>query len=177
MPNPTKPTTKLTLHDRVREELLDNIHPHKLWCDKEVNNRSCTCGREGLRDITMQLIDTYTQAKVDECNAMNLSDKVEIFEQWKLDIDERESLENVTRFEVIDHRQCFGCRGRKTANVLQKNGSYKEKPCDKCGGSGMMGGRVYGAFRNAETSTIQIEQSFQDDGKTLKIFVKDKENL
>ncbi|AZI61845.1 hypothetical protein RQN9TF_12645 [Rhodococcus qingshengii] len=106
-----------------------------------------------VRTAVRRMFDKYTQAK--EC----------------------ESLEDVTRFEVIDHRQCFWCRGRKTANVLQKNGNYKEKPCDKCGGSGMMGGRVYGAFSNAETSIIQIEQSFQDDGKTLKIFVKDKENL
>lgn len=82
--------------------------------------------------------------------------------------------EKVDRFEVIDHRECVYCRGRCTANYLQKDGSYKEQPCDKCDGSGMRGGRVYGAFSNPETSTIQVELSYQDDGKTLKVFVRDK---
>lgn len=80
---------------------------------------------------------------------------------------------NVTRFEVIDHRECFWCRGRKTANYLQKNGEYKEDWCDKCGGSGIMGGRVYSAHSNAETSVIKVELSYQDGGKTLKVFVND----
>lgn len=80
----------------------------------------------------------------------------------------------VDRFEVIDHRQCEYCRGRLTANYLQDDGSYKEQPCDKCDGSGIRGGRVYGAFSNPETSNIEIELSYQDGGKTLKVFVKDK---
>lgn len=79
----------------------------------------------------------------------------------------------VNRFEVIDHRQCVHCRGRMTANYLQSDGSYKELPCDKCDGSGTRGGRVYGAFSNAETSIIKVELSYQDDGKTLKVFVND----
>lgn len=76
--------------------------------------------------------------------------------------------DEVTRFEVIDHRQCVWCRGRLTANYLQKDGSYKELPCDKCDGSGIMGGRVY-TVHNAK-----IELSYQDDGKTLKVFVNDR---
>lgn len=81
---------------------------------------------------------------------------------------------DVDRFEVIDHRQCVYCRGRMTANYRQKDGSYKEQPCDKCDGSGIRGGRVYGAFSNAETSIIKVELSYQDDGKTLKVFVSDR---
>ena len=80
------------------------------------------------------------------------------------------------RFEVIDHRECVSCRGRKTANYLQKDGSYKEQPCDKCDGSGIRGGRVFVANSNAETSNIEVQLSYQDDGKTLKVFIKDKEN-
>ena len=74
----------------------------------------------------------------------------------------------VDRFEVIDHRECVWCRGRKSANYLQKNGEYKELPCDKCDGSGIMGGRVYTAYK------ASIEFSYQDDGKTLKVFVSDR---
>lgn len=80
----------------------------------------------------------------------------------------------VDRFEVIDHRTCFWCRGRKTANLLQSDGKYKEMPCEKCDGSGIMGGRVYGAFSNPETSIIKVDLSYQDDGKTLKVFVGDR---
>ena len=80
----------------------------------------------------------------------------------------------VTRFEVIDHRECIWCRGRKSANYVQEDGSYKEQPCDKCDGSGIMGGRVYAASSNPETSEVKIELSYQDDGRTLKVFVGDR---
>ena len=83
-------------------------------------------------------------------------------------------MNDVTRFEVIDHRQCVWCRGRKTANYAQKDGSYKEQPCDKCDGSGLMGGRVFVAHSNPERSNIQVELSYQDDGRTLKVFVTDR---
>lgn len=83
-------------------------------------------------------------------------------------------MSEVTRFEVIDHRQCVWCRGRLTANYLQKDGTYKEMPCDKCDGSGIMGGRVYTVSSNPERSMIEVELSYQDDGKTLKVFVRDK---
>lgn len=82
--------------------------------------------------------------------------------------------EAVTRFEVIDHRECVWCRGRKTANYLQSNGSYKEQPCDKCDGSGTMGGRIFTAHSNPERSNIKVELSYQDDGRTLKVFLSDK---
>lgn len=83
-------------------------------------------------------------------------------------------MNEVTRFEVIDHRQCVWCRGRKTANYLQKNGEYKEQPCEACDGSGIMGGRVFVASSNPERSNIEIEAVYQDDGHTLKIFVRDR---
>ena len=79
----------------------------------------------------------------------------------------------VTRFEVIDHRQCVWCRGRCTANYLQSDGSYKEQPCDKCDGSGIMGGRVYTVSSSPERSMIKVGLSYQDDGKTLKVFISD----
>lgn len=85
--------------------------------------------------------------------------------------------ESVNRIEVIDHRQCVWCRGRMVANYLQKNGEYKEQPCDKCAGSGIMGGRVYAASSNPERSMIEVELSFQDDGRTLKVFVKNREEV
>ena len=82
---------------------------------------------------------------------------------------------DVTRFEVIDHRQCVWCRGRCSANYLQPDGSYKEQPCDKCDGSGIMGGRVYTVSSNPERGMIKVELSYQDDGKTLKVFISDRE--
>lgn len=86
-----------------------------------------------------------------------------------------EKLNAVTRFEVIDHRECVYCRGCSVANYAQKDGTYKEQPCDKCDGSGMRGGRAYVANSNAETSMIDVRLSYQDDGKTLKVFVNDKQ--
>lgn len=77
----------------------------------------------------------------------------------------------VTRFELIDHRECFWCRGRKTANYAQKDGDYKEQPCDKCEGSGIMGGRIYSVF------DIKAKLSYQDDDRTLKVFINDKDKL
>lgn len=79
----------------------------------------------------------------------------------------------VDRFEVIDHRECVWCRGRKLENRNVK-GEYKEMPCSKCDGSGIMGGRVYTVSSNPERSIIAIDLSYQDDGKTLKVFVKDR---
>jgi hypothetical protein len=43
------------------EEFLDKIHPHKAWCDKQ-NKRSCTCGRQEIRDNTIDLIKQQQQA-------------------------------------------------------------------------------------------------------------------
>lgn len=83
---------------------------------------------------------------------------------------------NITRFEVIDHRQCISCRGRMTENYLQRDGSYREQPCHVCDGSGINGGRVFVAHSNPESSIIDVELSYQDDGKTLKVFVSDKKD-
>lgn len=89
--------------------------------------------------------------------------------------EKQKSTKLVDRLEVIDHRECIWCRGRAAANYLQKDGSYKEQLCDKCDGIGTRGGRVYGAFSNPETSIIKVELSYQDHGKTLKVFVSDRE--
>jgi hypothetical protein len=82
----------------------------------------------------------------------------------------------LTRFEVIDHRDCLWCRGRRTSNHLQTDGSYKEELCDRCNGSGIMGGRVYSVSSNPERSIIDVQLSYQDDGRTLKVFISDKDN-
>jgi hypothetical protein len=37
-----------------------------------------------------------------------------------------------------------------------------------------MGGRVYTVSSNPERSIIAVELSYQDGGKTLKVFVKDR---
>lgn len=71
---------------------------------------------------------------------------------------------DVDRFEVIDHRKCIWCT----------NGIHNGKPCTKCDGSGVLGGRVFSAQSNPELFTVGIELSYQDDGKTLKVFVNDK---
>ena len=88
---------------------------------------------------------------------------------------EREASNKVTRFEVIDHRECIWCRGDKAANYLQKDGSYKAEQCRRCVGSGIMGGRVYQVHSNPERSIIKLDLSYQDEGRTLKVFVNDKE--
>lgn len=111
---------------------------------------------------------------------MNLKDKnhpaidnaIEIVKQQR-----HAAQTNVSRFEVIDHRQCVWCRGRMTANYAQKDGSYKEMPCNKCQGSGMMGGRVYSVSSNPERSMINVYLSYQDNGRTLKVFISDQPDV
>lgn len=92
-------------------------------------------------------------------------------QQYK-DALEANPMAEITRFEIIDHRECVWCRGRLTANYLQKDGSYKELPCDKCDGSGISGGRkVIFWDKNAE-----LTSSVQDNGRTLKLFIDDRKN-
>ena len=93
-------------------------------------------------------------------------DKLYTFLKARDEQRERE-IEKVTRFEVIDHRECVWCRGRKTSLYAQKDGRYKELPCDKCDGTGISGGRVYSAW------SVNVELNYQDEGRTLKVFVSD----
>lgn len=79
-------------------------------------------------------------------------------------------LPKVNRLEIIDHRPCNSCHGQRAANYLQKDGSYKEEPCHECGGLGSKGREVI--FWNDRD---KVELSFQDDDRTLKVFVSRKD--
>ena len=66
---------------------------------------------------------------------------------------------NVTRLELIDHRPCGACT--PAARIL----------CGACGGTGMKGRKVI--FWNDDN---KVELSLQDDGRTLKVFIDDKDS-
>lgn len=84
----------------------------------------------------------------------------------------KDIFKGITRLEVIDHRQCVWCRGRLTENRLVGD-EYKEMPCSKCDGSGIMGGRQV-IFHNDQAD---ISSRLQDDGKTMKVFINDRKKL
>ena len=72
----------------------------------------------------------------------------------------------VTRLELIDHTPCTGCNGE----AWIKEEGQKPKSCPNCGGLGTPGRSVlfWDAYK-------QVELSLQDDGKTLKVFVSNKD--
>ena len=65
--------------------------------------------------------------------------------------------DKVTRLEVIDHTLCTACT--PAARIL----------CGACGGTGVRGRRVISWNDNNK-----IELSLQDDGRTLKVFIDEK---
>lgn len=75
-------------------------------------------------------------------------------------------LNNVTRLEVIDGSVCQGCEGAGRIHVAGQDASFD---CPACHGSGYRGRQV--VFHNENK---ELELSLQDDGRTLKIFIKDR---
>lgn len=69
--------------------------------------------------------------------------------------------DDVTRFEVIDHRDCSKCDGQRVVT----NGE-RLMVCDKCEGSGTAG-------RTISLHNVSVELSLQDGGRTLKVFIDD----
>lgn len=70
-------------------------------------------------------------------------------------------MEKVTRLEIIDHTPCSKCDGK---------GIISAEICSICSGVGMMGRQVI--FWD---NTKQIELSLQDDDRTLKIFISERD--
>lgn len=66
----------------------------------------------------------------------------------------------VTRFEIIDDRPCVKCSGQ---------GGTEGVWCPDCGGTGSRGRTVY-----AHDRALKFELSLQDDGRTLKIFIEER---
>lgn len=75
-------------------------------------------------------------------------------------------LSKVVRLEIIDHTSCKQCGG---TGVVSRE-KYTSPICDECDGMGSPGRKV--VFWNAYK---QIEASVQDDGKTLKIFISERD--
>lgn len=69
----------------------------------------------------------------------------------------------VTRFEVIDHTVCERCKGTGWLTI-----NNKKRTCIDCKTAGSRG-RILTSYG------IQVELQLQDDGRTLKAFITDKE--
>lgn len=66
----------------------------------------------------------------------------------------------ITRFEIIDWRGCKPCNGTGIAPNRQ--------PCAVCSGLGNAGRQVV----TNPNDNDEITYSVQDDGRTLKVFIK-----
>lgn len=77
---------------------------------------------------------------------------------------------DITRMEVIDHRQCASCNGRGV--VLAEDYGQKPRICLNCNGRGSGGRNV--VFWD---SNVEVKSSIQDEGRTLKLFVDDRKPL
>lgn len=74
----------------------------------------------------------------------------------------------VTRLEIIDNTPCKYCGG----SGIVDSANYANQPteCMDCHGAGFAGRDV--VFHNKNT---QIELSLQDDGRTLKVFINERD--
>ena len=75
---------------------------------------------------------------------------------------------SVNRVEIIDGRACKRCAGK---------GYIDGNECTACYGMGNTGRTVIlggPAYKKPEDTSVAL--SFQDDGRTLKIFLEDKVN-
>lgn len=75
--------------------------------------------------------------------------------------------EKISRLEIIDHRPCNKCDGKGV--IVAENYSISGHICDACNGRGSRGRDVI--FWDNKT---ELQLSYQDDGKTLKIFLGDR---
>lgn len=72
----------------------------------------------------------------------------------------------INRLELVDHRKCKACGGEGWFNPE----GQKPKECPACHGMGSQGRTVL--FWDDFTT---LQTSVQDDGRTLKLFIADKE--
>ncbi len=70
--------------------------------------------------------------------------------------------DKVTRLEIIDHAKCFYCNGTGDGT--------SQRYCEYCGGAGFPGRTVIMWDKGKK-----IELQLQDDGRTLKIFIGEKD--
>lgn len=81
--------------------------------------------------------------------------------------------ENVTRLEIIDHRPCKECHGARWIHLNEPD--QRPVECSECWGMGSKGRTVIvGGPAYKQPDNADITLSLQDDGKTLKVFVSDK---
>lgn len=71
-----------------------------------------------------------------------------------------DTTDKVTRLEIIDHTECKECGG---------NGVFGLDECKNCAGMGFPGRRVVFWDKNK-----MVQLSLQDDDRTLKIFISDR---
>ena len=80
-------------------------------------------------------------------------------------------IKKVTRLEVIDHTDCKRCKGKgwllngRPVDIRLHKGARPEE-CSNCGGMGTPGRTM--VFWDKDKT---VELSFQDDGRTLKVFI------
>ncbi len=73
----------------------------------------------------------------------------------------------VTRFEIIDHRPCEECEGTGQVSVpSKKEKNATKQQCLGCGGTGVPGRTVV-----VHNKGVQCDIEFQDDDRTLKVFM------
>lgn len=73
----------------------------------------------------------------------------------------------VTRLEIVDHTPCKTCKGKKLVMI---EGNDQPTECPVCHGLGCPGRGV--VFWD---QTKSIDLSLQDDARTLKIFIKERD--
>lgn len=82
-------------------------------------------------------------------------------------------LTKINRLEIIDFRPCSRCNGIGRVNTETDTAAGQSisfsKECIECGGLGSPGRKVIFWDEN-----VQVDPSFQDDGRTLKLFVDNR---
>ena len=75
--------------------------------------------------------------------------------------------DKLNRLEIIDHVPCEKCYG---------TGRFDDHFCEDCNGLGS-GGRqvIVGGPAYHQAADVKISLSFQDDGRTLKIFLEKRD--
>lgn len=87
---------------------------------------------------------------------------------------------DVNRFEIIDNRACKTCRGERyilteTDSAAGQSTAFR-KECPTCFGMGSVGRQVIvagPAYKQPANAIVTV--SLQDDGRTLKVFVDDRD--
>lgn len=77
------------------------------------------------------------------------------------------AVKKVTRLEIIDHNACSACGG---TGMIQIMGQSEPLECPSCHGLAVAGRDVI--FFDADK---EIELDVQDEGRTLKVFIKYRE--